>query len=442
MQHSDIQEYINTVCGEIRWKRAHNAISEEIEGHIIDQKNAFIQSGLDDKTATEKAIIEMGDPVTIGTELDRSYRPKIEWSIIALACAMAVAGLLVRIFTIYNTVEPFELSMINDFLSIIIGAAFMLAAYFLDFTTIGKYPKKIFFCMSVLLLVLRNYGVGYNVVFLPLMSFYPLFILFFPTAFAGIIYAMRSKGYIGMIQTGLIFLVPAVICLYEYNMQQTFIYSVSCLILLTVAVVNGWFNIKKSNALFLIYGSVFFVVITFIFWLFLARPYAFDRIRAAFNPTLDPQGAGWMELFVRNIVSGAELIGQGYLGEFAGMSLPGRHTDLMLAYLIHKFGWISFIIIMTIITVFIARLFTICKKQKSILAKLVSTSILITYTMQVFMYVVYNFGFHVVSPLTLPFFSYGGTSNIINMTLIGILLSIFNTGELYRDGISEKTLKV
>lgn len=437
MQQSDIHEYIKTVCEQVRWKKAHDVISSEIEGHIIDQKNAFIQGGLDDKTATEKSIVEMGDPVTIGTELDRSYRPRIEWSIIALTCTMAVSGLLIRFFSIYNYIEPIELSMDNDVLSIIIGAAFMIAAYFLDFTTIGKHPKKIFFGMSALLLVLRNYGVGYNIVFLPLRSFYPLFILFFPTAFAGIIYTMRNKGYIGIIQTGLIFLIPAVACLYAHNILACFIYSASCLILLTVAIVNGWFNAKRSHALLIIYGCVFLVA-----GIFISQPRVFDRILIAINPMLDSQGAGWLNLFVHNIISGAKFIGQGSLGKYTGIPLPTRHTDLMLAYLIHKFGWISFIIIMTIITAFIVRLFMACKKQKSILAKLVSTSILITYTMQVFMYVVYNFGFYVVSPLTLPFFSYGGTSNIINMTLIGILLSIFNTGELYRDGISEKSLKV
>ena len=442
MQQSDIQEYINTVCEQIRWKRAHNAISEEIEGHIIDQKNAFIQSGLDDKTATEKAIIEMGDPVTIGTELDRSYRPKIEWSIIALTCAMAVTGLLIRFIAIYNYVDPLELSMFNDVLSIMMGAVFMIAAYFLDFTAIGKHPKKIFFGMTFLLLVLRNYGVGYQVVFLPLMLFNPFFIFFFPTAFAGIIYKMRDKGYLGIIQAGLIFSIPAIICLNSYNIQNTFIYSASCLILLTVAIINGWFSVKKSNALLLIYIPVFLVVTIFIIWMTLTRPYAFDRVQVVFNPILDPQGSGWMELFVRNAISGAKFIGQGSLGEYAGMPLPNRHTDLMLTYLIYKLGWISFIVIMIIITAFISRLFIVCNNQKSILAKLASISILITFTMQVLLYVVYNLGFHLLSPFTLPFFSYGGTSNIINMTLIGILLSIFNTGELYRDGISEKTLKV
>ena len=97
---------------------------------------------------------------------------------------------------------------------------------------------------------------------------------------------------------------------------------------------------------------------------------------------------------------------------------------------------------MTIIITFIVRLFLLCKKQKSVLAKLVSTSILITFTMQVIVYVTYNLGFLLLSPLSLPFISYGGTSTVINMILIGLMLAVFNTGGLYHDDKSKYKLSM
>lgn len=113
LQQSDkIKEYIKTVCEQIRWKKAHGPVSEEIEWHIHDQKNAFTNCGLDDETAIEKAIAEMGDPVIIGTEFDHTYRPKIEWSIVALTCIMILAGIFIRIILFYNVVESLEMSNI------------------------------------------------------------------------------------------------------------------------------------------------------------------------------------------------------------------------------------------------------------------------------------------------------------------------------------------
>lgn len=437
LQQSNINEYIKKVCEQIRWKKAHDMISKEIEGHIIDQRNAFINSGLDDKIATEKAIMEMGDPLLIGTEFDRAYRPKIEWSIVGLTCIMVLTGFLVRYFLIYNVAEPIELSIFNDTMSIIIGFVFMLITYFLDFTAIGKYSKKIFFGLTALLIL---YIFANKFIFLPKV-FSSFMLLMLPTAFAGIIYEMRNKSYLGIIQTGLIFSIPAIISLNVWNISSVIIYSISCLLLLTMAVLNGWFNVKKLNTLLLIYGAVALVSTIFIFFIIVTRPTMLNRIQVTFNPTIDPQ-AGWITIAVRNILSGAKFFGQGDLGQYLTIPFPSIHSDFLLTYLIHKLGWTSFIIIMTIIVAFIVRLFLLCKKQKSILAKLVSSSILITFIMQVILYVAYNLGFLLLSPLSLPFISYGGTSTLINMILIGIMLTVFNTGDLYHDDKSKYKLSM
>ena len=84
----------------------------------------------------------MGDPVLIGTEFDRTYRPKIEWSVVVLTCIMVLIGFLVRYFMFYNVVESYEFSISNDIISIIIGFSFMIIGYFLDFAAIGNIQRK------------------------------------------------------------------------------------------------------------------------------------------------------------------------------------------------------------------------------------------------------------------------------------------------------------
>jgi len=432
LQQCSVKEYIKIVCEQIRWKKAHASISKELEDHIIDQKSAFLNSGLDDKTATEKAIIEMGDPVLIGTELDRTYRPKIEWSILALTLIMILMGLLIRCFMIYDNAD----SLFRDILSIILGFAFMFAAYFWDFTSIGKHPMKIFFGLTILLFTLHNMSpysnyLSFNTLLLPI-NFSFVFLLL-PTAFAGIIYAVRNKGYLGIIQIGVIFSISAVICLNQWSLSGVVIYSISCLLLLTMTILNGWFNVKKTNALLIVYGAVALISLILMYIIISTNSYISYRIRAAFNPMFEPEASGWLPNFVRSIIAGAKLFGQGSLGKYEGIPIPRKHSDLLLTYLIHELGWIFFAVIMTIIIIFIIRLFIICRKQKSVLAKLVSTSVLITFTMQFIVYVGYNLGFQLLSPFALPFISYGGTSTVINMTLVGIMLSVFSTGELYHD---------
>jgi len=76
-QPSKITEYLEAVRQQIRWKKAQSPVLEEINNHIIDQKNAFVIHGLSEEAAIDRAIAEMGDPIVVGGQLDRAHRPKL-----------------------------------------------------------------------------------------------------------------------------------------------------------------------------------------------------------------------------------------------------------------------------------------------------------------------------------------------------------------------------
>ena len=82
--HTNIKSYLDIVCEQIRYEKAHIIIKKELEEHITDQTDAFIAKGMEQETAIKKAIKEMGDPILVGTELDRVYRPKLKWEFIVL----------------------------------------------------------------------------------------------------------------------------------------------------------------------------------------------------------------------------------------------------------------------------------------------------------------------------------------------------------------------
>lgn len=88
---------------------------------------------------------------------------------------------------------------------------------------------------------------------------------------------------------------------------------------------------------------------------------------------------------------------------------------------------------MLIILVFIIRSLRFSLTQKGVLGGLVSFSVIINFTMQVLIYVANNLGFQLIAPLTLPLISYSGTGTIINMFLIGIMLSVYKSGILYKN---------
>jgi cell division protein FtsW (lipid II flippase) len=95
-------------------------------------------------------------------------------------------------------------------------------------------------------------------------------------------------------------------------------------------------------------------------------------------------------------------------------------------------GWIAFLGIIIALLFFIVKGFSLCFKQKSSLGLFVSLSIMITFTIQMLIYVVFNLGFQLISPLSLPLISYGNTATVINLGLIGLMLSVFRTGDMVK----------
>ena len=130
-----IREYLDTVQEQIRWKRARPVVARELEQHLNDQRGAFLEEGNTPETAERLAVEEMGDPVTVGTELDRVHRPKPQWWLLTATIALALLGGLLRVWLtasgadMYEAVSPFRTAI-----ALALGTACLLGAYFLDYT--------------------------------------------------------------------------------------------------------------------------------------------------------------------------------------------------------------------------------------------------------------------------------------------------------------------
>jgi len=70
-----IGDYVELVCKQIRWKKAHNRVSKEMTNHIIDVREHYISQGLDEDAATGYAIADTGDAAEIGAQLNKIHRP-------------------------------------------------------------------------------------------------------------------------------------------------------------------------------------------------------------------------------------------------------------------------------------------------------------------------------------------------------------------------------
>lgn len=186
---------------------------------------------------------------------------------------------------------------------------------------------------------------------------------------------------------------------------------------LSLLVATG--HIKK-----IIIGATIFLAIGIPLESKLLKPYQRERLETFVNPYRDPKGAGYNVIQATVAVGSGGLLGKGVrLGTQSHLNfLPERHTDFIFASFAEEFGFIGiFVIFASFFTVFRYCL-DIAKRQKEQSGFLLSVSIFLIFFFQFMVNVGMNLGIMPVTGITLPIFSYGGSSLISFAIMIGILL--------------------
>lgn len=366
-QPGKIAEYLEAVRQQIRWKRAQPSVLEEINNHIADQRNAFLREGLNEEEATNKALAEMGDPIVVGEQLDRAHRPRPDWPLLVTTVGMLLLGIAIQILIgpkhISNGAEMFQKQIVCAGIATLV----MMAAYFTDFTILGKFPKAGFFGLCVIM------GADYLITRVHISSIYAInLLLLFPAVYAGFVYKMRNKGYGGFMLCGVMLIIPAYLSLLDprwINETIFLVLSISGLTILTAAVTKGWFKVRKIFAMLMMYTSAA-VILPALFLLMSDEGYVARKIQPMSNPAIDPTGYGYIGTVVQQSLFHSQFIGEGSpisnfeVSTAAQFLSATANTDFLLTYLIYRFGWIMLIGTVVIFSLFIIRAAILCRKQK------------------------------------------------------------------------------
>lgn len=429
-----IQEFLQTACNQIRYKSVHKSIVNELTDHIEEQKNQYVKEGFSEEAATNKAIEQMGDPVLVGKELDKAHRPRTEWSILSLVAILVLIGGALQ-FLISGTNNNHTGGFMHFLMYLTVGLAAFFFTYFFDYTLIGRYPKSAYFILIAAAIAesqLSGMVCG---------SFYPHiyhFALLVIPIFAGIIYSFRNKGYMGIIACGLFYFGAAFLCLIAPNLSAFVLLTLSCLIILTLAIVKGYFGGNKKIGLVIVYIPTFMTLTLLVLSLIFLLPFRMKRIALSLCPELDPQGAGYLPLLVKKIIKGSQpfgeaVLGPGYANMHVNQILPCWDTDFSLTYIIGHLGLVAGLVIIGIISALIVRISISIIKQKNAFGYLLSCSACIAIAGQFVLYVLLNFGILTLFSATLPFISFGGMGFIVNMILAGLVLSVYRRTNIVVD---------
>jgi rod shape determining protein RodA len=178
-------------------------------------------------------------------------------------------------------------------------------------------------------------------------------------------------------------------------------------------------------------GSVFVVNLTagFIFDLLLniLKPHQIKRLQSFVDPTADPLGAGYNALQAKVAMGSGGLLGKGFLegNQTQLRFIPEQWTDFIYCVIGEEFGFLGSIIVLAIFLTLFLRLLNLTSVAGDKFGKLTIVGILTLFFIHFTLNIGMNLGITPVIGLPLPFISYGGSSLITNMFLIGVVLNIY-----------------
>jgi len=111
MSISTKNDFIQIVTKQVRFPFDRKIIAIELEDHIQELESYFFEEAHDPLLAHERAIQEMGDPIFIGTELNRVHKPFWGWLWLATKSACIVLSCVVLVMSGQKIVNAYQASL-------------------------------------------------------------------------------------------------------------------------------------------------------------------------------------------------------------------------------------------------------------------------------------------------------------------------------------------
>jgi len=190
--------------------------------------------------------------------------------------------------------------------------------------------------------------------------------------------------------------------------------------------------LSTSVALFLVAGGSFFQiaaggVLASIMGVFIAMnvDYIYNRFMTFFNPELDTLGISYQIKNALTAIGSGGLFGLGF-GQSIQKNgyLPEVQGDTIFAAIGEEMGFIRTTIIILLYALIAWRGYTIANNAKDWFAKLMVVGFTTSLTVQMMINVGVNMAILPNTGITLPFISYGGSSLLVSLMMIGIILNV------------------
>ena len=318
--------------------------------------------------------------------------------------------------------------LIPQALSVVVGVALAAVAARFDYRRFQGFLGMLAWAVSVGLLIV-TYGLG--VVRGGARRWIPLgFVNLQPSEFAKIacvlVAAMlavewqrgRLETRTYLVRLSLFVGIPAVLIVFQPDLGTAILLAIGVAIVLYLGGIEmRW--VAGAGAILVAFGAFAIAI----------EPYRLERVVTAFNPWADPQHKGYqaVQALLAFGTGGIKGVGLG-LSRQKFFYLPEAHTDFIFAIIGEEIGLIGTIAVVAAFAVLLYAGVRIAIGSRDPYGKLVAGALTGMLTCQAALNMAAVTGIFPVTGKPLPFVSYGGSSMIVTMLCVGLILSVSEYG--------------
>ncbi len=460
-----IKEFLDNVCEEIKYKPIRKDIEEELYLHIEEGKQYYIEEGLSEDEAEEKAVSNMGDAEEIGKKLNRIHRPKLDWLLLILVAILIGFGILVIFIRASREMDTYSINRGITFITI--GIIASIIVYFMDYRKSLKY-LNLFYIGATILFILTIFS-GNSINGSHKYLYIPGF-LFSTNYICTYLYIISFAGYLNVfdydkqlvininkfclkikrdtIKISILTIISLILSLLVNGVPMTILLAISYIILATFQIIRSSKNVKRN--LVILYSFIAILGIILFAFIIITKPRIYSRLVETSINNASEYGSeytlnGWYGMKINEVLENATFT-SGIEQENTDVSyfvLFDGGTCHALITIIAYYGTLSFwIIAITIALLFIKLIFN-CKNIKDDYAKLLIVGFSSIILLQALVNILGNLNLIPLMDINLPFISYGFNGLLVNMLTIAFLLSIYRRKDiLYKSENKSKKLKL
>lgn len=413
----DKKEYLEILAEQIRYKKALPMIEKELEDHMEDQKKDFLASGMTEKEAEAAAVMEMGDPVSVGVDMDRIHRPKMAWGLILLTGALYLAGMIFR-YLLYDR-SGLGIYIANSWVYYVLAFVVMIGVCYVDYSRIGEKAREL--TVGLFLILMAGIWFGGTVVNgsfgwisvggMMILNVRVLVYLFLPL-YGAILYRYRGQGY-EVIWKAIVWMLPAVVVVFYANSLMLAlllcVFSMVIFLLLYAGMVWKFGAVYQKERLQM-----------------LLPPYG-EEISAVMEP-------------LRSAAANSHMVGSSAQA-MKGLEMYGDR-DFLFTYILSFCGILTAVLFISLIAVLLFYLLKHTLRQRNQAGRIMGLGCTVVLVGRLVIYLLGNLGLQPYGDGYCPFLSTGGSSAVVTRILLGLLFSIYRYQNIAKEPKKSRTKQI